>query len=313
MYSVLVRCGRLLLPLGVVPPLVLGLVLAAVWLTLQVLQPTTLPTLYSALFPPASTDRTAAPAGIQVISLADAVAGVKAFTKVPDLRLSGALQTGRFGDRQYAVYVLESADGQDFFKVDARTGEVLEATLRSKLSAPALPWPLDQDQAEAVAGSYVRERFAGFEDLVLVSRSLSRAGNGGILFAFKWAAVARDSGAELPISVFVSVSAGNGQVVWYLAQRDPVEVDTRPTLTAQEAMERAAVYLAEDPRWDISRATSTRLMVVYDESNHQRLVWSVTFASSPDASGGVARPSLRLLVDAHTGDLLQQPFQQPKG
>lgn len=313
MYNALVRCGRVLLPLGVLPPLVLGLVLAAVWLTLHLLQPTAFSTLYSALFPPSSSDRTIAPAGIQTVSLADAIAGVKAFTRMPDLRLSGTLQTGKFGDRQYAVYVLESADGLDFFKVDARTGEVLEATLRSKLSAPALPRPLDQDQAEAIAVSYVRERFAGFEDLLLVSRSLSRASNGGFLFAFKWAAVARDSGAELPISVFVSVSASNGQIVWYLAQRDPVEVDTRPTLTAQEATERAAMYLADDPRWDISRAASTRLIVVYDESNQQRLVWSVTFASAPDASGVVARPSLRLLVDAHTGDLLQQPFQQPKG
>src|SRR5687767_8495270 len=48
--------------------------------------------------------------------------------------LNGSLERGSYGGRNFAVFNLETAGGERSFKVDARTGEVLEASWSDRLA-----------------------------------------------------------------------------------------------------------------------------------------------------------------------------------
>lgn len=243
----------------------------------------------------------AAPPGGRV-SLQNAIDSVRRFAGAPDLVLEGGLASAG-DDRRGELYHLETASpvrGQDFFKVDVRTGEVVEATFRSRL-APADPAnDLTVTEAQALAARFARAHFWGFEQLQLVDRSL-RTGESGTIHSFKWSQIAPESGAELPVSVSVAVSGRSGKVFWYLAQRDPLTIDPLPAVTREQAIETARSWLLpRDTRWSLDEP-SVRLQVLYDDDDRQQLVWSIVFAGREAAP----RASLRLLVDAHTGELIQ--------
>jgi hypothetical protein len=51
---------------------------------------------------------------------------------------------------------------------------------------------------------------------------------------------------------------------------------------------------------------TVRLQVIFDDVNRQRLIWAITFRGEPDAAGRV-QPSLRLLIDAQTGQAVAGP------
>jgi hypothetical protein len=237
------------------------------------------------------------------ISLDQAVGNARRFVGEPDLELEGSLQSDPARERFSDFYYLESAGasrGEDFIKVDARTGEVLEATFRSRIEPSGPPIGLGLTEAEEAASRYAHARFYGFDTLELVDRS-SRASAGNMVHSFKWSQVATDSGAELPVSVSVAMSSGSGEVIWYLAQRDQILVDVRPTVDRAQAIQTAASAVrARDPRWDSGNPAAVRLQVLYDEENQQQLVWSVTFNARQPSS----RPTIRLLVDAHSGKLI---------
>ncbi|MFN8525747.1 MAG: hypothetical protein U0821_21825 [Chloroflexota bacterium] len=237
-----------------------------------------------------------------LVRLDQAVASVRRFAGDPRLQLEGGLQTDPVGSRTIALYHLETVHpvrGEDFYKVDARTGEVLEATMRTRLTLDP-PLGVGENQAQRAAATFAQTRFLGFDSLVLVERS-TRATDGTTVYSFKWSQVASDSGAELPVSVSLAVSATSGSVVWYLAQRDALQIDPHPAVDRAAAVEAAAVRLrASDPRWDTSSPISVRLQVLYDDDNEQQLVWSVTFPSRVPG----ARPSIRRLVDAQSGEVI---------
>ena len=237
-----------------------------------------------------------APSGLQ-----GAISSVRQFTGDPTLALQGGLRT-EGGGRGATYYYLETARpdvGDDVFKVDARTTEVVEATLRSRLVPSSAPADLSFADAERTAERYARGHFQGFEQLALVDRS-TRPNEEIPVHSFKWSQLA-PSGAELPTSVSVAVSGGSGEIIWYLAQRDPLQVDAQPTVSRDRAIETARGWVGgRDQRWDTSSPLAVRLQVLYDDDDRQQLVWSVSFRGRPESD----RPSVRLLVDAHNGQIL---------
>ena len=263
--------------------------LAPVWVPAPTPRPPGGPT-------PAAGTTSAAQAGLQ-----GAIASVRRFTGDPTLALEGGLQTegGGRGATYYYLETAESGRGEDAFKVDARTAEVIEATLRSRLISSTGPADLTLADAERTAERYARGHFTGFEQLALVDRS-TRPNEEIPVHSFKWSQLA-PSGAELPTSVSVAVSGGSGEVVWYLAQRDPLQVDTQPVVSRDRAIETARGWVGgRDQRWDTSSPLAVRLQVLYDDEDRQQLVWSVSFRGRAESD----RPSVRLLVDAHNGQIL---------
>ncbi|MCC6177643.1 MAG: PepSY domain-containing protein [Chloroflexi bacterium] len=279
-------------PLTAVGYGLLAVVVATIWLGADVRQPAT----SSA---PPLTDAS----NIRPITRQQAIDGVRQFAGQPDLVLEGGLLGDLSGARGIPIFYLESAGpvrGQDFFKVDGRTGEIIEATFRSRV-APLRRGPdLPIAEAERRATAFARERFWGFSRLALIDRS-SRASETGLVHSFKWSQIAPSSGAELPVSVSLAVSGISGEIIWYLAQRDPLTIDPNPSIPRERAVEIAQGWLStRDSRWDTTDPASTRLQVLYDDDDRQRLVWSVNFRA---AQGGT-RPSIRLLVDGESGQIL---------
>jgi hypothetical protein len=239
------------------------------------------------------------------VTLQDAIGSVRLFAGQPSLILEGGLQTeGTVDSRQGSQYYLESVSptrGEDFFKVDARTAEVIEATFRGRMAPTDEAVNLSLTDAETLASRFARTHFWGFDQLALVERS-TRTGESGAIHAFKWSQIAPDSGAELPVSVSLAVSARSGQVFWYLSQRDPLQIEPRPAIEQTRAIEIARTWLLpRDQRWDLDQPASMRLQVLYDDDDQQQLVWSVLFNARQEGP----RSSIRLLIDAQSGHLIQ--------
>jgi hypothetical protein len=301
------RLLRLALAPGLLPYTVLALVIGLIWLQVGDRPPPQTP---AAPAPcpagpgSALTYRPAEPDGT-LIALDQAIDSARRFADEPGLLMEGGLQRDPTDPRIPDIYYLESGGpnrGEDIFKVDARTAEVIEATFRSRLAPTNPPVGLGPLEAERAASRYARERFFGFDDLRLVDQS-SRPSEGNVIHSFKWSQIAPESRAELPISVSVAISAGSGEVVWYLAQRDPILIDVHPTIDQARAVAAVKGALGHDARWDTASPTAVRLQVLYDDDNRQQLVWSVTFRSRLEGT----RPTLRLLVNAHTGQLMAGP------
>jgi hypothetical protein len=238
------------------------------------------------------------------VTLQEAIDGVRRFAGQPSLVLEGGLQAESAGPHRGDLYYLESVSptrGEDFFKVDARTAEVIEATFRGRMAPASDAVDLTLADAEALASRFARTHFWGFDQLRLVDRS-TRTGETGTIYTFKWSQIAPDSGAELPVSVSLGVMSQSGKVFWYLGQRDPLEIDTRPSVERERAVEIARTWLLpRDQRWDLDQPSSVRLQVLYDDDDGQQLVWSVLFRARSDGP----RSSVRLLVDATNGQIIQ--------
>ena len=300
------RVVRLVLAPGALPYALLAFVLGLIWLGVGRPAPGGAPA--PAVGPPSPTAppvRPADDADAALIGLDRAIDSVRRFAGEPSMTLEGGLQRDATGARRVDFYYLESVGevrGEDFFKVDAHTGEVIEATFRSRLAPTNPPIGLGPTEAEQAAGRFAREHFASFDELRLVDRS-SRVSETNVIHSFKWSQIAADSEAELPVSVAVAISSGSGEVVWYLAQRDPLLVDPRPTVDRARAIQTAIGAIGRgETRW-VTSPSSVRLQVLYDEDDHQQLVWSITFRSRQEGP----RPTLRLLVNAHSGELLVGP------
>jgi Zn-dependent metalloprotease len=238
------------------------------------------------------------------VNLQGAIDSVRRFAGQPDLALDGGLQTDDQGARGAGLFYIETTTpirGENFYKVDAATGEVIEATLRDRLGPEQTSTEITFAEAEQRAARFARTPFWGFEQLQIVDRS-SRTSESGSIHSFKWTQISPGSGAELPISVSIAVSGRNGQVFWYLSQRDPLKIDATPAINKDQALEIASSWLApRDSRWALDDPISVRLQVLYDDDDQQQLIWSVTFRAVQDGP----RPSIRLLVDGQTGQILQ--------
>jgi hypothetical protein len=238
------------------------------------------------------------------VTLQEAIGSVRRFAGEPGLVLEGGIQSDDVGSRRADIYYLESVSptrGEDFFKVDTRTAEVVEATFRGRMAPAADAVDLTLADAEALATRFARTHFWGFDQLALVDRS-TRTGDQGATYSFKWAQLSRESDAELPVSVSISVMSRSGQVVWYLGQRDQLQIDPRPAIERERAVEITRAWLLpRDRRWDLDQPSSVRLQVLYDDDDRQQLVWSVVYR----AQSAGPRSSMRLLVDAQTGAIIQ--------
>ena len=238
------------------------------------------------------------------VTLQEAITSVRRFAGEPGLVLEGGLQADDVGSHHVEMYYLESVSptrGEDFFKVDARTAEVIEATFRGRMAPAADAADLSLTDAESLAARFARAHFWGFDQLALVDRS-TRTGETGTTYSFKWSQLNRESHAELPVSVSVAVMSRSGRVFWYLGQRDQLQIDSRPAVDRARAVEITRAWLLpRDQRWDLDTPSSVRLQVLYDDDDQQQLVWSVLYRARQDGP----RSSLRLLVDAQTGAVLQ--------
>lgn len=278
----------------------LGFFCGLLWLSLTAHRPALVaPTLADSPRP------VSVPAGGRA-TLQDAIDSVRRFAGQPSLVLEGGLQAEADADQRGPLFYLESVSpvrGEDFYKVDARTGEVVEATMRGRIAphGNAAAADLAMPAAEALAAQFARTHFWGFDQLVLVDRA-TRTGENGTVYSFKWTGLAQESRAELPTSVSLAVAGRSGQVFWYLSQRDQVQIDTRPTVEQSRAVEIARAWLQpRDQRWDLSAPANVRLQIVYDDDDQQQLVWSVQYRALQDGP----RSSMRLLIDARTGELIQ--------
>ncbi|MCC7370896.1 MAG: PepSY domain-containing protein [Chloroflexi bacterium] len=238
------------------------------------------------------------------VSLQEAIDSVRRFVGQPTLVLEGGMQADAEAGRRGDLFYLEGVSptrGEDFFKVDARTGEVVEATIRSRVAPGEQTANLSQPAAQARAERFARTHFWGFDGLTLVDRSV-RTSPDGTVYSFKWTALAPQSRAELPTSVSLAVAGRSGEVFWYLSQRDPIQIDTLPAVEQARAVDVARGWLqTRDQRWDLTTPTAVRLQVLYDDDDRQQLVWSVQYRSATDG----ARSSVRLLIDAQTGAVIQ--------
>ena len=245
-----------------------------------------------------------------LISLEMARRSGQVFAGRDDLDLRGGLEQGAYGVDGYAIFYLESAgpggQGEQSFKIDARTGEVLEATRLGSLATAGSAGALSPQDAESRAERFASDRFLGFATMSLVERTITQAAGGNQLYVFKWAMVAPESGAELPTLVSISISAADGEPVWYLAQRESTAVDVQPSVQREEAVATAAGLVERTERWDARAPSSVRLQVVYNQDNRQQLAWAITFPSKPDGAAP-GRPSLRVLIDAKSGVPVSNP------
>jgi hypothetical protein len=226
-----------------------------------------------------------------------AMANARRFVGQSSLTLGGGLEV--LPTSGSSIYYLETLDGQQTFKVDARTGEIIEAAWLGNLKSGQQGQDLTISQAESLARSFAQAHFFEFDYLKLVERSMSPAANGA-LYTLKWALTDPASGAELPTSVAVSVSSESSQVAWYLAQREPLTIDARPVISREQAIAAAAGQADRTGSWDSSRVESVRLQVVFNGDGQQQLVWTVLFPSRPEG-GQTGRPYLRVSIDATTG------------
>jgi hypothetical protein len=304
--------GGLAAPLGVAL-LALGVALAGLavnTLRLQATSAAARPSSGPGVRPASITYREPAADG-SLISLGTARRSAQLFSGRDDLELRGDPERGAYGAGAYAIFYLESAgpgvQGEQSFKVDARTGEVLEATRLGSPAAAGVAGALSPQEAESRAERFASERFLGFERMSLVERTVALAANGNQLYAFKWAMVAPEAGAELPTSVSVSISSADGEPVWYLAQRESTAIDVRPEVEREQAVATAAGLVERTERWDARAPSSVRLQVVYNQDNRQQLVWAITFPSKRDGAGP-GRPSLRVLIDAKSGQPVSHPI-----
>jgi hypothetical protein len=297
------RLLRQIVTPGAVVYALLGFVGGLLWLSLHTQTPSLVTSWLTA---PASSE---APRPLTVpasgrVTLQEAIDGVRRFAGQPSLVLEGGLQAEGEGTRRGDLYYLESVSptrGEDFFKVDARTAEVIEATFRGRMAPADNAVDLTLADAEALAGRFARTHFWGFDQLKLVDRS-TRTGESGTIYSFKWSQVAPDSGAELPVSVSLAVMGRSGRVFWYLGQRDPLQIDAHPSIERSRAVEIARTWLLpRDQRWDLDLPSSARLQVLYDDDDQQQLVWSVLFRARQDGP----RSSIRLLIDARNGQIIQ--------
>jgi len=182
------------------------------------------------------------------VTLQESIDSVRRFAGQPSLILEGGIQADAEAGPRAELYYLESVSptrGEDFFTVDARTGEVMEATLRARMAPVGETADVTFSAAEAVARRFAQTHFWGFDQLALVDRS-TRTIESGAVYSFKWSQLASESGAELPVSVSLAVS-GSGQVFWYLGQREPLQIQTIPAIEQARAVQIAQAWLQPKP------------------------------------------------------------------
>jgi hypothetical protein len=247
-------------------------------------------------------------AGGALVSLDLAVQSARQFAGRQDLVLEGGLEHGESAQYGYAAYYLESVagSGDQSYKVDGRSGEVVEMTRLDRLASSGTTARLGALEAESAAERFAAGHFLGFSSLNLVEQGTAPGPGGVQLYTYKWALLASESGAELPTSVSVSLASSSGEVIWYLAQREAATVQAQPAISRELAVSTAAVLVDRTSRWDASTPTSVRLQVIYNGDNRQQLVWAITFPSRTDVAVP-GRPSLRLLIDAQTGESISNP------
>ncbi|MFN0073718.1 MAG: hypothetical protein ACKVVP_19735 [Chloroflexota bacterium] len=237
------------------------------------------------------------------IALRDAMEHVRDLADDPTLQFRGELDQSLLGESTRPIYWLESGTGEttDEFRVDARTGLVLEAVFRSRMKQNAGDRRASIEDAAIIAARFGARHFDGFNSLTLLERSQTATGERDTFHTLKWVLVDSATQVELPVSVLITVSGMNGGVVRYLAQRDEVTVRLTPTVSKGQATITARNAVDSDARWRNASIESQRLQVIYDEVNNQRLAWAVLFAR-PRPSPTSQR--LLVLVDAHTRDVI---------
>ncbi len=174
-------------------------------------------------------------------------------------------------------------EGSGLFEVDATTGEVKQAILENELSSPVAAGSISKATANAIATSFAREHFRGFE--ALSAREAEYVEHGDFReYRFLWQGRAGE--AWLPTSVTVGINAASGRVAYYLAQRLPARISSTSRIS-KEAARLSALRVAAIP--GPSQSTDPVLEVVTIGRGMQRLVWATDVSTAPSPVPHVPR------------------------
>lgn len=195
----------------------------------------------------------------------------------------------------------------DEFTVDAFSGEVVDAILRSQTIHTGALRRISDVQAMATAEEFGRTHFADFDQLSLHEAAVSGVARDGVpIYIAVWGRQA-ESGAWLPTSLHISVDLQTGQVVTYSVVRVDYRGPTVPIVGRERAIELALAEARRDNRLAAAKAGRIELMTWHVAFNEWRLAWSISLDGVPP--GVMAR---QLFVDALTGAVLN-PLGSPLG
>jgi hypothetical protein len=212
---------------------------------------------------------------------------------------------------QAAWYVLQSPDRQEF-RVDCYTGQVgwwknlpvLEAYGERKKQDKISPLPqIPQNEADEIALTFVRAHFPNFDALGL-QKVASRPGSASFAMPIPGGGWFSGNQCGLVLDKFT------GDVCEYVATcTGSLTVPVQPSLTPAQAEALALNSYAGDP--DVATAFTyapSELHVVLDSLGQQRLVWTVSTATSQDATLTLARWEANAYVGAAAADVYVDAF-----
>ncbi len=187
--------------------------------------------------------------------------------------------------------VLESKNAE--FYVNANTGVIERITFKDAMRNSSIV-RLSEDEAKKRAEDFVK-KFGGLSpNMKLVEAKLLDHGVGKE-YQFIW--VETIFGIEMPNRIVISVNPNTGQVMSYMGILRQVEVQLKPKVSKEEAMEMAT------KQFDLKKImhSNARLSVEYPEKGVQRLVWIVEVEGEPE--NGIMQGGL-VAVDAVSGEVI---------
>ena len=188
--------------------------------------------------------------------------------------------------------ILESKNAE--FYVNVNTGVIERVTFKDAMRNSSVV-RLSEDEARKRAEDFVKQKFGGLlPNMKLVEAKLLDHGVGKE-YQFIW--VETIFGVETPNRVVISVNPNTGQVMSYMGVLRQVEVQLKPKVSKEEAIETAT------KQFDLRKIvhSKAKLSVEYPEKGVQKLVWVVEVEGEP--KNGVMQGGL-VVVDAVSGEVL---------
>lgn len=220
-----------------------------------------------------------------------AIETVRQFMKDPGLSLQVDLVEEMCRGRMCSV-LGENAR----FEVDLEAERVATLPLISESDSPSNEVNLSLSEAKRIAKNYVKEHFAGFEEMDMELERAECMDHGSFKeYEFNW----RDR--KSPSYVNVSVSPTTGKVVNYSSLYRKGEVSPHPKISKKKAIA-IAKHAVE---FEVARVKKVDLNIWYhpvdSPTAKQVLRWEVELEGKPV---GLMHRGAAVIIDAHTGEVL---------
>lgn len=226
-----------------------------------------------------------------------AKASVREFENAPGMVLE---QKRTMSTPRGTVYEMASDSGRYF--VNAKTGDVELVFYYSRSSTKT--GQITFDQAYLITQKYVEKNYDSFSNrtMVLTESSLIDHGASGKIYYFTW--MEKINEVFVPNVVSVSIDSANGDILSYIRQDQPLNINLKPTVSKETAIIKATTALSP---LSGSIKSDTRLFVQSVNEKNQRLVWIVSVfghTNSDFPQGGDA------IIDAQSGEVvLLNPYK----